>query len=43
MKKRTRTEREAQLERIRAARALIERELARLREQREADERRKAG
>jgi hypothetical protein len=43
MKKRTRTEREAQLERIREARELIERELARLREQREADERRKAG
>ncbi len=42
MKKRTKTEREEQLQRIRDARELIERERARLREQREAEER-KAG
>jgi hypothetical protein len=39
----TKAEREAQLERIREARELIERERRIMREQREADERKKAG
>lgn len=43
MKKRTKTERQEQLDRIREARELIERERARMRAEREAEERRKAG
>ena len=43
MKKRTKTERQEQLDRIREARELIERERARMRKEREAEERRKAG
>ena len=43
MKKRTKSERQEQLDRIREARELIERERARMRKEREAEERRKTG
>jgi len=43
MKKTTKAERDAQLQRIREARDLIERERRIMREQREADERKKTG
>ena len=43
MKRTTKVERDAQLQRIRDARELIERERRIMREQREADERKKTG